>query len=67
MKVAKVCERMANLRTNLSHHVTHTLMQYPALCLENLSIPGLAKTKLAKSRLDAAFGQVIEHWKHKSL
>src|SRR5215470_16674308 len=42
-------------------------MQYPALCLENLSIDGLAKTKLAKSMLDAAFGQVIEQWKYKSL
>ena len=35
--------------------------------LENLSIPGLVKTKLAKSMLDAAFGQVIEQWKYKSL
>jgi len=67
MKVAKVYERMANLRTNFSHPLTHRLMQYPALCLENLSIDGLAKTKLAKSMLDAAFGQVIEQWKYKSL
>jgi len=67
MKVAKVYERMANLRTNFSHQLTHRLMQYPALCLENLSIQGLAKTKLAKSMLDAAFGQVIEQWKYKSL
>ena len=67
IRVAKVHERMANLRTNFSHQLTHTLMQYPALCLENLSIPGLAKTKLAKSVLDAAFGQVIQQWKYKSL
>jgi len=58
---------MANLRSDFSHQLTNGLMQYAALCLEHLSIPGLAKTKLAKSRLDAAFGQVIEHWKHKSL
>ena len=50
---------MANLRTNFSHQLTHSLMQYPALCLENLSILGLAKTKLAKSMLGAAFGEVI--------
>ena len=67
IRVAKVHERMANLRTNFSHQLTHRLMQYPALCLENLSIPGLAKTKLAKSVLDAAFGQVIQQWKYKSL
>jgi len=65
MKVAKVHERLANLRTNFSHQLTHTLMRYPALCLENLSIQGLAKTKLAESMLDAAFGQVIEQWKYK--
>ena len=67
IRVAKVHERIANLRTNFSHQLTHTLMQYPALCLENLSIHGLAKTKLAKSVLDAAFGQVIQQWKYKSL
>ena len=32
MKVAKVYERMAKLRTNFSHQLTHRLMQYRALC-----------------------------------
>jgi transposase len=29
------------------------------MALENLSIEGLAKTKLAKSMLDAAFGETV--------
>src|SRR5215467_10014627 len=66
IRVAKVYERMANLRTNFSHQLTHRLMRYPALCLDNLSIPRLAKTKLAKAMLDAAFGQAMRRWKYKS-
>jgi putative transposase len=65
--VAKIHERTANLRSNFAHQLTHRLMQYPVLCLENLSIVGLAKTKLAKSMLDAAFGETVRQWKYKSL
>jgi putative transposase len=67
LRVAKVYERIANLRSNFSHQLTHKLMQYRALCLENLSILGLARTKLAKSMLDAAFGEVVRQWKYKSV
>jgi putative transposase len=67
LRVAKVYERLAHLRSNFCHQLTHKLMQYPALCLEDLSILGLAKTKLAKSMLDAAFGTVIRQWKYKSV
>jgi putative transposase len=66
-EVSKVHERIANLRSNFTHQLTHMLMQYPALCLENLSIIGLTKTKLAKSMLDAAFGETLRQWKYKSL
>jgi putative transposase len=59
-RVAKVYERMASLRSNFSHQLTHRLIEYPALCLENLSIIGLTKTKSAKSMLYAAFYQVLE-------
>jgi putative transposase len=66
--VSKIHERIANLRGNFAHQLTHKLVEkYPALCLENLSIEGLAKTKLAKSMLDAAFGKTIRQWKYKSL
>jgi hypothetical protein len=39
-----------------------------ALCLENLSILSLARTKLAKAKstLDAAFAETLQ-WKYKSL
>ena len=67
LAVAKIHERISNLRSNFSHQLTHRLVQYPALCLENLSLIGLAKTKLAKSMLDAAFGEVVRQWKYKSV
>ena len=64
LAVAKVHERISNLRTDFAHQLTHRLVEkYPALCLENLSIVGLAKTKLAKSMLDAAFGETLRQWK----
>ena len=66
--VSKVHERIANLRGDFAHQLTHGLVaKYPALCLENLCIEGLAKTKLAKSMLDAAFGETVRQWKYKSL
>ena len=66
--VSKVHERIADLRGDFAHQLTHGLViKYPALCLENLSIEGLAKTKLAKSMLDAAFGETVRQWKYKSL
>ena len=68
LAVAKVHERIANLRSNFAHQLTHRLVEkYPALCLENLSIVGLTKTKLAKSMLDAAFSETLRQWKYKSL
>jgi putative transposase len=67
LRVAKVYERIANRRRNFSHQLTHQLMQYPALCLEDLSILGLAKPKLAKAMLDAAFGELLRQWKYKSV
>jgi putative transposase len=68
LAVSKVHERIANLRGNFAHQLTHRLVsKYPALCLENLSIEGLAKTKLAKSMLDAAFGETVRQWRYKSL
>ena len=66
--VSRVHERIANIRGDFAHQLTHGLViKYPALCLENLSIEGLAKTKLAKSMLDAAFGETVRQWKYKSL
>lgn len=67
LRVARLHERIRNLRNDFSHQLTHRLMQYPALCLEDLSIIGLAKTKLAKSMLDAAFGETLRQWKYKAL
>jgi putative transposase len=67
LAVARVHERISNLRNNFSHQLTHRLVQYPAMCLENLSIAGLAKSELAKSILDAAFGETIRQWKYKSV
>ena len=68
LAVALVHERIANLRSNFAHQLSHKLVStYPALALENLSIKGLARTKQAKSMLDAAFGETLRQLKYKSL
>jgi putative transposase len=67
LQVAKLYERIRHRRSNFSHQLTHGLMRYPALCLENLGLVGLAKTKLAKSMLDAALGETLRQWKYKSV
>jgi putative transposase len=68
LKVAKIHEQIANIRSNHAHQLSHKLVTaHEAICLENLCIVGLARTKLAKSMLDAAFGQFLFQWKYKSL
>jgi len=67
-QVARVHERTANLRQNFLHQVSHRIvLMWSVLCFENLSLKSLAKTKHAKSWLDAAFGELLRQVKYKSL
>jgi putative transposase len=56
-KVARVHQRVANQRADFLHKITTTLIKnHDAVCTEDLSAKGLARTKLAKSVLDASMG-----------
>jgi putative transposase len=67
LKVAKLHKRIASLRKNWLHQVTNKLVnEYDLICLEDLSIKGMAKTKLAKSVLDAALSEFVRQLEYKS-
>ncbi len=56
--VSLVHRKVANQRKDFVHKFTTGLVaKYDGICIEDLSVKGLAKTKLAKSVLDAAFGE----------
>jgi putative transposase len=57
VKVARVHRRVANQRADFLHKLTTPLIKnHAAVCTEDLSVRGLARTKLAKSTLDASMG-----------
>lgn len=56
--VAKVHRKIANQRGDFLHKLTTDLTaNHDALCIEDLSVRGLARTKLAKSFADASLGE----------
>ncbi|MFM6398093.1 RNA-guided endonuclease InsQ/TnpB family protein, partial [Planktothrix sp.] len=59
-RVAKVHEKIANTRLDFLHKLSRKLVdENPIIVVENLCVKGLARTKLAKSVLDAGFGMLI--------
>ena len=57
-RAARVQAKTANQRKDSIHKVTTELVRnYEGVCIEDLSVRGLAKTKLAKSVLDAGLGE----------
>ncbi|MFM6422560.1 RNA-guided endonuclease InsQ/TnpB family protein [Planktothrix sp.] len=66
-RVAKVHEKIANTRLDFLHKLSRKLVDEnvqtrhgaSVLVVENLCVKGLARTKLAKSVLDAGFGMLI--------
>lgn len=58
-RVARIHRKVASQRTHFSHTLTTELIrQYDAVCIEDLNVRGLARTKLAKSVLDASLGTI---------
>ena len=67
-RVAKIQERTANLRQDFLHKLSHFIVAtWSVVCFEDLSLKSLAKTKHAKSWLDAAFGELLRQIKYKTL
>jgi putative transposase len=67
-KDAAVHRKCADQRRDFQHKLsTQIVGQYAAVCVEDLSPSGLARTKLAKSFHDAALGEFFRQLKYKCL
>ena len=66
LEVAKVHDRIANQRADFTHQLSFFLISnFLALSFESVHARGLAKTKLAKSVLDAAWGMFFRQAEYK--
>ena len=58
LAVAKAHQKIANQRGDFLHKLTTDLVaSFDGLCIEDLALKGLARTKLAKSFTDASLGE----------
>ncbi|AFZ11184.1 transposase, IS605 OrfB family [Crinalium epipsammum PCC 9333] len=65
-RVARVHEKIANTRQDFLHKLSRKLVdENQVIIAENLCIKGLARTKLAKSILDAGWGMLLNFISHK--
>lgn len=67
LRVAHIHQKIANQRKDFLHKLTTNLVQYDGLCIEDLSLKGLTRTKLAKSFTDAAMGEFRRQLEYKTL
>jgi putative transposase len=59
-RLARVYQHVANQRANFLHNLTTMMVkQHAAICTEDLSVKGLARTKLAKSVQDVGMGTLV--------
>ncbi len=66
-RVARIHHKIANQRKDFLHKLTTKLVnEHDGLCIEDLSLKGLARTKLAKSFADAAMGEFRRQLEYKS-
>jgi putative transposase len=66
-RVGRLHRTIANQRKDFLHKLTTKLVnEHDGLCIEDLSLKGLARTKLAKSFADAAMGEFRRQLKYKS-
>jgi putative transposase len=68
VKVARVHQKTARQRSDFLHKLTTDLIRdHERVCIEDLSVKGLARTKLAKSFTDAAMGEFRRQLEYKGL
>lgn len=68
LAVAKVHQRIANQRGDFLHKLSTDLVNsHDGICIEDLSLKGLARTKLAKSFTDASMGEFRRQLEYKAL
>ncbi len=67
-QVAVIHRAIANKRQDFLHKLTTSLVrEYDGLCIEDLSLKGMARTKLSKSVLDAGLGEFRRQLEYKSV
>jgi putative transposase len=67
-RVARVHERTANQRQDFLHKLSTDLIgRFDAIFIEDLNVSGLARTKLAKSFMDAAHGEFRRQLQYKAV
>ena len=67
-RVARIHQRTSDQRKDFIHKLTTRITHcHDAVCVETLNIRGLARTKLAKSILDAAWGEAIRQFQYKAI
>nr|WP_239583749.1 transposase [Herpetosiphon giganteus] len=66
-RVAKVHQKIRNQRADWLHkHALGIVRRFDVVCIEDLNIKGLARTKLAKSFSDAALSTFMQMLHHKA-
>src|SRR5690606_12412713 len=67
-RLNRVHAKVRNQRQDFLHKLTTGLVQkYDGLCIEDLNLKGMAKTKLSLSVLDAAFGEFRRQLEYKTV
>lgn len=67
LKLQRVHERIRSCRSNFTHQISRRIIdQYDLIAVEKLNIKGMTQGRLAKSILDAAWGQLIYRLRYKA-
>lgn len=68
IRVAGIHQKVKSKREGFLHQLTTDLVRrFGTICIEDLNVKGLSRTKLAKSMHDAAHGELIRQLTYKAL